>query len=149
MPQSILDDPIHLVFSTKNRAPLISLDIEAELHRYLAGILRTYQCPGILIGSAADHVHILFAMGRTISFADLVEEVKKGSSKWMKTKGPQYRQFYWQNGYGGFGVGEDTEAVKKYIAGQRAHHERVSFQDEYREFLRRHNIAFDERYVWD
>ena len=91
MPQSVFQDPIQLVFSTKNREPLIGLDIEAELHRYLSGILRTYHCPAILIGSGSDHVHILLAMGRTISFADLVEELKTGSSKWIKTKGSQFR----------------------------------------------------------
>ena len=149
MPQSVLDVPVHLVFSTKNRMPLISLEIEAELHRYLAGILRKYECPAILIGSGSDHVHILYAIGRTISYANLIEEVKKGSSKWIKTRGPQFAQFYWQNGYGGFWVGEKMEALKKYIAGQRAHHEKVSFQDEYLELLRRHNIPSDERYVWD
>lgn len=149
MPQSLLQVPIHLVFSTKHRRPLIEPEIESELHRYIAGILREYHCPAILVGGASDHVHILHTMGRTISYADMIEEVKKGSSKWVKTKGPRFSDFYWQNGYGGFGVGDGLEGVKTYIAGQRAHHKTVSFQDEYRAFLRRHNVEFDERYVWD
>ena len=93
---------------------------------------------------------MLFVLGRTITIADLVEEVKTVSSKWIKTKGREFRNFHWQKGYGAFSIGQsNVAALKRYIRGQKQHHRRVTFEDEYRNFLERYEIEFDERYVLD
>jgi REP element-mobilizing transposase RayT len=97
-----------------------------------------------------DHVHLLFRLGRKRSLAEIVEEVKKSSSKWIKTKGPQYKDFYWQSGYGAFSIGQSgIDALKAYIANQKEHHRKKTFQEEFREFLAKYQIEYDERYVWD
>jgi REP element-mobilizing transposase RayT len=150
MPQSIARVNIHLIFSTKHRAPFITDDVRPALHRYLAATLREINCPSALINSVEDHVHILFELHRTITIAKAVEEIKKSSSKWLKTQAPALATFAWQSGYGAFSVSEsNVDTVREYIARQQEHHQRKSFQDEYREFLSRHNAEFDERYVWD
>jgi putative transposase len=150
MPQSLSSILIHLVFSTKNREPFIMPAIESELHPYMATIFREHNSPSLIIDGTRDHVHTLFALGRTITIADLAEEVKTGSSKWIKTKGREFRNFHWQKGYGGFSIGQsNVAALKRYIRNQKQHHRRLSFQDEYRDFLKRYEIVFDERYVWD
>lgn len=150
MPQSLSSILIHLIFSTKNREPLISESIEPELHPYLASIFRRLRSPSLAIGSADDHIHCLFSLSRVIKIADLVEEIKADSSKWIKTKGAEFRNFYWQRGYGAFSIGQSqVPDLKRYVARQRAHHQRVTFQDEYRKFLKSYGIDFDERYVWD
>lgn len=150
MPQSLARLHIHLVFSTKNRAPLIHAAVRDSLHRYMATVLQNFGCPPVLINSVADHVHILFELGRTVSVSHAVEEVKKASSKWVKTQGPEFADFAWQAGYGAFAVSEsNVPAVRDYIADQAEHHRKASFQEEYRSFLERHRIAYDERYVWD
>ena len=116
----------------------------------MATIFREHNSPSLIIDGTKDHVHTLFALGRTITIADLVEEVKTGSSKWIKTKGRGFRNFHWQKGYGAFSIGQsNVAALKRYIRNQKQHHRRVSFQDEYRDFLKRYEIEFDERYVWD
>jgi REP element-mobilizing transposase RayT len=150
MPQSLARINIHLIFSTKNRLPLLDDKMRDPLHRYMAVVLQNLGCPSDTINSVEDHVHILFDLGRTTTVADVVEEVKKASSKWIKTGGGRFSEFFWQGGYGAFAVSESNiSVVRKYIAQQREHHRHLSFQDEFREFLRRHNIPFDERYVWD
>jgi REP element-mobilizing transposase RayT len=150
MPQSLSSILIHLIFSTKHREPFITPTIETELHPYLATIFRGLKSPSLTIGGANDHVHILFALGRVITVADLVEEVKTESSKWIKTKGLEFRNFHWQNGYGAFSIGQSqVPAMKRYIARQREHHRRVTFQEEYRKFFRAYGIDYDKRYVWD
>ena len=105
MPQSLSSILIHLVFSTKNREPFITPEIESELHPYMASIFRDHKSPSLIIDGTMDHVHILFNLGRSIAIADLVEEVKTGSSKWIKTKGQEFRNFHWQKGYGAFSIG--------------------------------------------
>jgi putative transposase len=141
---------IHLVFSTKNREPFITTAIESELHPYMAKIFRALKSPSLTIDGTADHVHILFALSRVIKIADLVEEVKTESSKWIKTKGAEFRNFHWQAGYGAFSIGQSQVPIlKRYIARQKIHHQRVTFQDEYRKFLESYGIDYDERYVWD
>ena len=148
MPQSLSKVLVHLIFSTKHREPLIGLQIRPRLHAYLVGILDNLKSPSLQAGGVADHVHILFALARTISQADLVEEVKKGSSKWMKTEGVP--TFSWQAGYGAFSVGESqADTVIRYIQNQEHHHRKMTFQEEFRKFLERYKIAYDERYVWD
>ena len=150
MSQALARLHVHLVFGTKSRAPLISDSIRDALHRYLAVVLQNLGCPATLINSVEDHVHILFELGRTVALSTAVEDVKKASSKWIKTQGPEFAEFSWQAGYGAFAVSEsNVPAVREYIAGQREHHRVKSFQEEYRAFLERHQISYDERYVWD
>lgn len=150
MPQSLSNVVIHLVFSTKNRERLITPGLEAELYPYLATVLRTFKSPSLAINGTADHLHVLLTLARTIAIADLVEELKTDTSKWMKTKGRQFRNFHWQRGYGAFSVGQSqVPAVKRYIANQKEHHTGITFQEEYRKFLTSYGIQFDERYVWD
>ena len=150
MPQSLSSVLIHLVFSTKNREPFISSAIEKELHPYLATVFREHDSPSLIIDGTADHIHALFALNRTITIAELVEEVKTGLSKWIKTKGREFGNFHWQRGYGAFSTGQSTvPQLKRYIKKQKQHHRRIGFQDEYRKFLKRYEIDFDERYVWD
>lgn len=149
MPQSLAKVVVHVVFSTKNREPLIDEAIERELHAYLAGVCKNLGCSAYQIGGIEDHVHLACSLSRTVSLADLVQEVKQSSSKWIKTKGETYRGFAWQNGYGAFSVGQSQlDALKMYIASQREHHRRESFQDEFRMILARHDVSFDEQHVW-
>ena len=150
MPQSLARLHVHLIFSTKHREPVLRDTIRDSLHAYMATVLQNLGCPPVLINSVADHVHILFELGRTIAVSTAVEEVKKTSSKWIKTQGEEFAGFSWQAGYGAFAVSEsNVPAVREYIAGQTEHHRQKSFQEEYRMFLERHRVAFDERYVWD
>ena len=150
MPQSLSSILIHLIFSTKNREPFITTEIAVELHPYMATILRELKSPSLAIDGTADHIHVLFSLSRTITVADLVEEVKTSTSKWIKTKGRPLRNFQWQRGYGAFSIGEsNVPKLKRYIRNQQEHHRRVSFEDEYRKFLRAYRIAYDEQYVWD
>jgi len=148
MAQSLSSILIHLVFSTKNRETFITPAIETELHPYIAKIFRELKSPSLAINGTSDHLHILFSLGRVIKVADLVEEVKTGSSKWIKTKGREFRNFHWQKGYGAFSIGQsNVMALKKYILGQKHHHRRITFQDEYRNLLQAYEIDYDERYV--
>lgn len=150
MPQSLARLHIHLVFSTKNREPIITDVVRNSLHAYMATVLQNLGCHPVLINSVEDHVHLLFELARTVAVSQAVEDVKKSSSKWIKTQGPTFSKFAWQAGYGVFAVSEsNVETVRKYIAGQREHHRTKTFQEEYRQFLERHRIAFDENYVWD
>ena len=150
MPQSHARILTHLVYATKNRERILGEDIRDELHRYTAGVLKAWDSPAILINSVEDHIHILYAQSRVHSLAKIVEKVKGATSRWIKRKGARYANFYWQDGYGGFSVSQsNVPEVTNYIARQQEHHRRKSFQDEFREFLRKHEIEFDERYVWD
>jgi REP element-mobilizing transposase RayT len=150
MAQSLSNVLIHIVFSTKNRRPFIDLDIEVELFKYIAGICREWKCPSHKIGCADDHIHIACSLSRTVAISKLVEEIKTGSSKWIKTMADRYIEFAWQNGYGAFSIGQSqlTDLIE-YIENQRTHHKQLSFQDEYRTLLTKYQIEFDERYVWD
>jgi len=151
MAQSLAKILVHTVFSTKERRPFLRDNIPRdELHHYLGGILRHHNCQPIIVGGVADHVHLLSALSRTLTAADLVKELKRGSSIWIKTRAPELQDFAWQSGYGMFSIGfSQIETLREYIAGQEAHHARVSFQDEFRQLLRRYEVEFDERYVWD
>ena len=150
MPQSLARLHIHLVFSTKNRERIITDDVRSPLHAYMATVLQNLGCAPVLINSVEDHAHLLFDLARTISISQVVEDVKKSSSKWIKNQGPEFAGFAWQAGYGAFAVSEsNVETVRAYIANQREHHRTKTFQEEYRAFLERHSVAFDERYVWD
>jgi REP element-mobilizing transposase RayT len=151
MPQSLAKILVHTVFSTKDRRPLLrDRALREELHRYLGGILAKLECQPIIVGGIEDHVHLLSALSRTCEAAEMVKEVKRGSSLWIKTKSQDLQDFAWQNGYGIFSIGfSQIESVRNYIAGQEEHHREVSFQDEFRLLLKRYEIEFDERYVWD
>lgn len=150
MPQSLARLHVHLIFSTKLRSPWLCDAIRDSLHSYMAAVLQNMGCPALLINSVEDHVHVLFELSRTCAVSDVVEQVKKASSKWIKTQGVEYAEFSWQAGYGSFSVSEShVESVRRYIADQREHHRKKSFEEEYRAFLERHRIAFDERYLWD
>ncbi|MBI3830967.1 MAG: IS200/IS605 family transposase [Planctomycetes bacterium] len=150
MPQSLASIYLHIIFGTKNRQPHIDPAIEPRLHAYLGGIFRDHGSPALSVGGMADHVHVLCSLCKTIAVADLVEEVKKSSSKWIKTQGPEFRFFHWQKGYAAFSIGKSGErGVRAYIARQKEHHRKKTFQDELREFLRKYEVEFDERYVWD
>lgn len=150
MPQSLAQILVHLVFSTKNREALLADDIRDELHAYIGGIVENQKGTLLKAGSVADHIHLLIAMPRTCAPADLVQEIKTGSSKWLKTKGSQYANFHWQGGYGIFSISPSHRpALENYIRNQAAHHRRVIFQEEYRHLLQKYTIQYDERYVWD
>lgn len=151
MPQSLARIILHAVFSTKNRARFLkNPDFRSRLYAYMAGILQKIGCEPILINGVEDHVHCLCNLSRTLSIAELIEELKKSSSKWAKEQGPLLRDFHWQNGYGTFSVSQSNlEQVRDYIARQEEHHRKISFQDEFRALCQKHEIEFDERYVWD
>jgi putative transposase len=149
MSQSLARVLIHLVFSTKDRQPWIPQELAAELHNYLGGIHRGLDCPAIEINSQPDHVHILFVLARTRALCDVIAEVKRGSSVWIQERAT-LPEFHWQAGYGAFSVSQsNVPAVRAYIRNQAEHHRQRTFQEEFREFLTRHGIEFDEQYVWD
>ncbi len=151
MPQSLARVVLHVVFSTKHRAPFLrDAEVRTRLHAYMAGVLQHPGGEPILLNGVADHVHIFCNLSRTVTIAQLVEEAKKATSKWMKEQGAHHRDFFWQGGYGAFSVSQsNVEQVRAYIAGQEAHHRTVSFQDEVRALCRKHGIEIDERSMWD
>ena len=150
MPQSLSNVILHTVFSTKGRVPyLADSDLREDLHRYLGGVAKTLQCQPLIVGGVADHVHLLTTLSRTITIADLVKEVKRNSSRWLHEQ-CSCGDFRWQGGYGAFSVSaSQLAAVQTYIDAQAAHHQRMSFQEEFRSLLHKHGVKFDERYVWD
>ena len=150
MGQSLAKNYVHLIFSTKHRQPFITDNIEGKLHAYLGGICRGLECPPIKVGGWLDHIRILCLLSKKIPLIKLLQDVKSDSSKWMKTNGRVYQKFYWQDGYGAFSVSpNEVDSVIEYIANQKKHHAKVSFQEECREFLKKYEIEYDERYVWD
>ena len=150
MPQSFASLYFHLVFSTKNRQPLIDAELQSRLYEYMGGILRSEKSVLLAAGGMADHVHLLVSLSRELSIADVIRIVKASSSKWIHETFQDRAQFAWQAGYGAFSVSfSNLPDVKDYIGRQAEHHRVRTFQDEYREFLRRHELAWDERYIWD
>jgi len=150
MAQSLAKNLIHLIYSTKNRTSCLSPEVRSALYAYKAGILKECESPAILIGCAADHVHVFIRLSKNHPLAKVIEAVKKGSSKWLKTQGPAFQGFHWQTGYGAFSVSQShADQVVRYIEGQEEHHRTRSFEDEFRAFLNRHGVEYDERYVWD
>ncbi len=151
MSQSRARVVVHIVFSTKHRTPwLTDRVICEELYKYVAQVLITLDCPAIIVNGIADHIHILCNLSRKIAIMDLLEELKTSTSKWIKTKAHNLKDFYWQGGYGIFSVSESNVAeVRKYIENQEKHHEVMTFQDEFRILCRKHGVEIDERYVWD
>ncbi len=150
MGQSLVKNFLHIVFSTKYRAPIIHPPYETELHAYLGGVCNSLECHTLKVGGYTDHVHILCMLSKKIALMKLLEEVKSHSSKWMKTKDMSLSNFYWQDGYGAFSVNPaQVDRVIAYIANQHEHHQKKDFQNEYRAYLKKHNVEYDERYVWD
>ena len=150
MPQSLSKVYVHITFSTKNRYPFIDNAIEQELWTYLGGVCKALECNPIRVGGCNDHVHICCLLSKKITQIKLLEEVKKQSSKWIKTKGKQYENFYWQDGYGIFSVNPyEIEKVIEYINNQYEHHKKRTFQEELLAFLKKYNVEYDERYLWD
>jgi REP element-mobilizing transposase RayT len=150
MAQSLSKILVHLVFSTKNRERILTDAVRCELHPYMNKILVEMDSPAIAIGSVEDHGHILFRLSKNHAVCNVIEEVKTSSSKWIKTKGEAFRNFHWQNGYGAFSVSQsNVEEVQNYITDQKEHHRTKTFQEEFRAFLKRYDVPYDERYVWD
>ena len=150
MPQSLAKLLVHLVFSTKHRAPLLPGDFYEPLRRYTSGILDERKCHLVEMNNVADHVHVLFDLHRTTALSDVVMHVKKGTSRWLKEPTQGFTGFDWQDGYGAFSLGySQKDAVVEYIRSQQSHHAQVAFQDEFRALLVRYEIEYDERYVWD
>jgi putative transposase len=150
MGQSLVQNYIHIVFSTKYRQPLIHPPVETELHAYLGGVCNELDCPVLKVGGYVDHIHILCMLSKKIALIKLMEEIKSHSSKWIKKQGVTYDNFYWQDGYGAFSVNPyDVDIVVAYIANQHEHHRTKTFQDEYRAMLHKYGVDYDERYVWD
>ena len=150
MPQSLAQLLVHVVFSTKDREPVLEDTIRVDLHNYIGGIVKNLDGDLLKAGSVADHIHLLVAHPRTCAPSDLIQEIKTGSSKWLKTCGPRYLGFHWQSGYGIFSLSPShRSAVETYLESQPEHHRKVSFQGEYRKLLRKYGIEYDERYVWD
>lgn len=149
MSQSLANLMVHLVFSTKNREQLICADMELRLYSYLSAIAKNINISIIEKGGMPDHVHLLINLSRTITLGQTVQQLKAGSSRFMKEISPT-RDFSWQRGYGAFSVSPSQKShVINYIKNQKKHHLYNSFQDEYRKLLIKHEIIFDEKYIWD
>lgn len=149
MPQSLANIYIHLIFSTKNRHSFLTDSVRPNLHAYFATVGKTIDCPIIIVNSVEDHVHILHRLSRTTTIAKAVEEFKKSTSKWLKSKSPDLAKFSWQSGYGAFSLSESQlDSVTAYIQNQREHHRAKSFKEEFREFLTKNNLSFDEEHIW-
>ncbi|MHC1777915.1 MAG: IS200/IS605 family transposase [Lentimicrobium sp.] len=151
MSQSLSKLYVHLTFGTKKRRPLIMSEWESDLHAYIAGILQQYESPALKINSVPDHIHIFFRLSKNYALAKVVEEVKKGSSKWVKGIVNGNKKFYWQGGYGAFSVsGNAVDIVKAYIENQKEHHRKRSYYEEVEEFIKDYDIIeYDPEYFWD
>ena len=150
MAQSLAKIYIHGIFSTKNRERVLPGGLASALHHYMGGILRELGCTSVEINTEPDHAHVLFVLSRTKSLSEVIGELKRGSGVWLQGQGPELRGFHWQNGYGAFSVSQSgLDDVRLYIRNQHEHHQKLSFQDELRVMLRKYDIEFDERYVWD
>lgn len=149
MSQSLVQTLLHIVFSTKYRQPLITPDIEPDLHGFLFAMCTKLHCHPYQVGGYLDHVHILCLLSKNTTISNLVRDLKVNSSKWVKEKYSK-DNFFWQGGYGAFSFHyERLDALIKYVENQRWHHMKDSFQDEYRNILERNNVKFDEKLVWD
>ncbi len=141
---------LHIVFSTKRRARVLEKAVRPALFACMAGVIRQQGAYAVIINGVEDHVHLLVSFPRTITIADLVKEIKRKSSKWIKTRGPQFHHFSWQTGYGVFSVGyKGYENVARYIERQEEHHRSRSFKEELLDHLEKYEVEYDERYLWD
>ncbi len=150
MSQSLSRVYVHITFSTKYRRELIDPGIENSLYEYLGGICKGMECYPAKIGGHKNHVHILCLLSKKITQMELLKELKNSSSKWIKSKGPAYADFYWQNGYGIFSVNPaETDWVIRYIENQHEHHRKKDFKKEFLELLNKYSVDYDEKYLWD
>ena len=150
MSQSLVKISVHLVFSTKGRAPMIHKRIRPRLHAYIGSVLLANRARLFKAGGTNDHIHLLVSLGKELSVSGAVREIKSKSSGWIHREFPRLNRFAWQGGYGGFSVSEsDLQSVKQYIEKQEEHHRRITFKDELRSLLRKHQIDFDETFLWD
>jgi putative transposase len=150
MPQSLAMVYVHVIFSTKNRERVLLNDWRDELFRVMGGTANSLGCQSLIVGGTMDHVHMLFQMGRTITLADAIGKIKSTTSAWVNQNYASAMPFHWQAGYAVFSVSQsNVAAVREYIRRQPEHHAKMSFQDELRDWLRRYEIEWDERYVWD
>ncbi len=150
MAQSLSKVYVHITFSTKHRYNKIDDNIKKQLFEYIGGICKGMGCNPLKVGGHKNHIHALCVLSKKITQIKLLEEIKKQSSKWIKTKGENYYSFYWQDGYGIFSVNPvDINIVSSYIARQEEHHKKRTFKEEFRAFLTKYNVEYDERYVWD
>jgi len=150
MPQSLVKNYIHIVFSTKYRYPFLKESVQPDMFSYLGGVCKELDCQPLKVGGYTDHVHILCMLSKSVTLIKLLEEVKSHSSKWIKTKGEEFKNFYWQRGYGTFSINpSEVNTVVNYIERQKEHHNQKTFQAEYRGFLKKYRVEYDERYVWD
>ena len=150
MPQSLSFNLVHIIFTTKNRRPLLGKELCSNLYPYMAQIARDKRCECYRIGGIVDHVHLAVRLAPVITASKLISEVKTGSSRWLKKQAPQLHDFAWQEGYASFSASpKGLDALIGYIDNQEAHHKKVSYQDELRKFFKQYGVEFDERYVWD
>ena len=149
MAQTLVSILVHVIFLTKERRHLIKTEAQPSLYAYMAGIMKNLDSPCLEIGGIPNHVHVLAALSKTAALSDVVAELKKGSSKWIKTNGPAYSHFAWQEGYGAFSIGQSQVGqLKRYIIRRAEHHKTRSFEEEMIETLKKYNVAYDERYIW-
>jgi REP element-mobilizing transposase RayT len=149
MAQTLTRILVHVIFSTKDRACLIKPAVEPDLHAYMGGICRGNGSPLLCVDGVEDHVHLLVSLSKTLALSDLIMQVKRDSSSWVKERFAAFSSFGWQDGYAAFSIGKSqVERVRAYIASQKEHHGRVSFQDELRRFLEAFGVEYDERYIW-
>ena len=150
MGQSLSFVLIHVIFSTKDRRCFLKDEVRPRLHGFLATVGRDSGCEAYRVGGVADHVHLAIRLSRTITIAKLVETLKTSSSQWLKEEFPNLSEFSWQRGYGCFSVGPtDLEALCAYIDNQEEHHRTRTFQEEFRIFLKKYGVEYDEAFVWD
>ena len=149
MPQSLANILVHLVFSTQHRQPVLTVAVQDALGAFVGGILANHDCRPLSIGIQPDHAHLLFALSRTLALADAVKAIKTQSSEWLRAQ-HGLTDFHWQHGYGAFSVSVSSiSSVHSYIEKQSEHHRKLTFQDELRRFLSKHQVTYDERYLWD
>ena len=149
MSQTLTTLLVHVIFSTKNRARLITPEVEPDLFAVMGGILKDYKSPLLAAGGTSDHVHLLISQSKNIALSMLLQEIKKSSSSWIKSQGEEFQSFHWQDGYAGFSVGRTEVAnLKRYIASQKTHHQKQTFQEELIQFLDEYGVEYDERYLW-
>lgn len=150
MPQSLSKVYVHITFSTKHRVNSIDDQIAKPLFEYIGGICKQMECNPVIVGGYRNHIHILCLLSRKVAQMKLLENVKKSSSKWIKTQGSTYSDFYWQDGYGIFSVNPaEIDVVATYIANQETHHKKKDFKNEFRAFLKKYDVPYNEQYVWD
>jgi REP element-mobilizing transposase RayT len=150
MAQTLVSLYAHIIFSTKNRVDIIEPEIESDLFSYMGGIAHNKGSRLLAAGGTSNHLHLLISLSKNIALSNFLGDIKRSSSVWIKEKGTQYSKFHWQDGYGAFSVGyTQINSVKNYIARQKLHHAKQTFEDEFRYFLKKYDVEFDEQYVWD